>query len=121
MIIDSHCHLDYPNLYDQLLNVLNRAKRNNVDNLLTICTTLESFEKIKVIVNKYSNIYGGNSISDCQVCTNGKYSYSGSNVCESCIPGMYTSNSGSITCTDCEIGKYSSKNSSIICDICPIV
>ena len=45
MIIDSHCHLDYPNLYDQLFNVLNRAKRNNVDNLLTICTTLESFEK----------------------------------------------------------------------------
>ena len=58
MIIDSHCHLDYPNLYDQLFNVLNRAKRNNVDNLLTICTTLESFEKIKVIVNKYNNIYG---------------------------------------------------------------
>jgi len=58
MIIDSHCHLDYPNLYDQLFNVLNRAKRNNVDNLLTICTTLESFEKIKIIVNKYNNIYG---------------------------------------------------------------
>ena len=51
MIIDSHCHLDYPNLYDQLFNVLNRAKRNNVDNLLTICTTLESFEKIKIIVH----------------------------------------------------------------------
>ena len=58
MIIDSHCHLDYPNLYDQLFNVLNRAKRNKVDNLLTICTTLESFEKIKIIVNKYNNIYG---------------------------------------------------------------
>ena len=58
MIIDSHCHLDYPNLYDQLFNVLNRAKRNKVHNLLTICTTLESFEKIKIIVNKYNNIYG---------------------------------------------------------------
>ena len=58
MIIDSHCHLDYPNLYDQLLNVLNRAKKNKVNNLLTICTTLESFEKIKIIVNKYDNVYG---------------------------------------------------------------
>ena len=58
MIIDSHCHLDYPNLYDQLFNVLNRAKRNKVDNLLTICTTLESFEKIKLIIKKYKNVYG---------------------------------------------------------------
>ena len=58
MITDSHCHLDYPNLYDQLVNILNRAKKNKVENLLTICTTLESFEKIKIIVNKYDNIYG---------------------------------------------------------------
>ena len=36
MIIDSHCHLDYPNLYDQLFNVLNRAKRNNVEIALKI-------------------------------------------------------------------------------------
>ena len=58
MIIDSHCHLDYPDLHDQLENVLERAKNNNVDKLLTICTTLNSFEKIKSIINKYKNIYG---------------------------------------------------------------
>ena len=58
MIIDSHCHLDYPNLYDQLDNVVIRAKQNKVDYLLTICTTLESFEKIKSIIEKYKNIFG---------------------------------------------------------------
>ena len=58
MIIDSHCHLDYPNIYDQLINILNRAKKNKVENLLTICTTLESFEKIKLIIEKYEDIYG---------------------------------------------------------------
>ena len=58
MIIDSHCHLDYPDLHDQLENVLKRAKVNQVDKLLTICTTLNSFEKIKTIINKYKNIYG---------------------------------------------------------------
>ena len=58
MIIDSHCHLDYPNLYNQLVDVINRANNNDVKYLLTICTTLESFEKIKVIVEKYKNIYG---------------------------------------------------------------
>ena len=58
MIIDSHCHLDYPNLYDQLDDVVSRAECNQVKYLLTICTTLESFEKIKLIVKKYKNIYG---------------------------------------------------------------
>ena len=58
MITDSHCHLDYPNLYNQLDDVVRRAEYNQVKYLLTICTTLESFEKIKLIVEKYKNIYG---------------------------------------------------------------
>ena len=58
MIADSHCHLDYPNLYNQLDDVVRRAEYNQVKYLLTICTTLESFEKIKLIVEKYKNIYG---------------------------------------------------------------
>jgi len=58
MITDSHCHLDYSELYDQLDNVVKRAESNQVKYLLTICTTLESFEKIKLIIKKYKNIYG---------------------------------------------------------------
>ena len=58
MIIDSHCHLDYSNLYDQLDDVIKRAAYNQVKCLLTICTTLESFERIKLIINKYENIFG---------------------------------------------------------------
>jgi TatD DNase family protein len=58
MIIDSHCHLDYPNLYNQLDDVIKRAENNNIKNLLTICTTLESYEKIKLILKKYNFVYG---------------------------------------------------------------
>tara|TARA_B110000438_G_scaffold244414_1_gene244885 strand:+ start:1917 stop:2690 length:774 start_codon:yes stop_codon:yes gene_type:complete len=58
MIIDSHCHLDYPSLYDQLDSVVSRAELNHVKYLLSICTTLKSFEKIKIIIDKYKNIYG---------------------------------------------------------------
>ena len=58
MIADSHCHLDYDTLYNELDAVINRASRNNVKLLLTICTTLESFKKIKIIVDKYLNIFG---------------------------------------------------------------
>ena len=58
MIADSHCHLDYTNLYDQLNDVIKRAENNEVSYFLTICTTLNSFEIIKSIINKYNNIYG---------------------------------------------------------------
>ena len=58
MIADSHCHLDYPNLYNELDDVVNRAIKNDVKLLLTICTTVESFKRIKLMVDKYKNIYG---------------------------------------------------------------
>ena len=58
MIIDSHCHLDYPGLYDQLDEVVKRAQLSNVDYLLTICTTPDSYKKIKLILKKFKNIYG---------------------------------------------------------------
>ena len=58
MIIDSHFHLDYSNLFNQLDDIVKRAERNQVNYFLTICTTLESFKRIIMIVEKYKNIYG---------------------------------------------------------------
>ena len=58
MIIDSHCHLDFLSLYNQLDEVLKRAKSNKIEYMLSICTTLESFKKINVIIDKYKNVYG---------------------------------------------------------------
>ena len=48
----------YLNIYNQLDDVIKRALYNKVKYLLTICTTLESFKKIQLIINKYENIYG---------------------------------------------------------------
>ena len=36
MIIDSHCHLDYEPLINNINSVLLNAKKNNITNLLTI-------------------------------------------------------------------------------------
>ena len=58
MIVDSHCHLDYLNLNNQLSDIIKRADLNKVKYLLTICTTLKSFETIKLITEKYKNIFG---------------------------------------------------------------
>ena len=58
MIIDSHCHLDYEPLINNIDQVLLNAKKNNILNLLTIGTSLESSKKVLDIVNKYPEVYG---------------------------------------------------------------
>ena len=57
-MIDSHCHLDHSPLYEKLDEVVNRAQLIGVKFLLTISTSLKSFETVKTIVSKYENIYG---------------------------------------------------------------
>ena len=57
-MIDSHCHLDHEPLLKNLTDVINRAKKEGITKLLTICTTLDSFEKIRNIVEKDKMIYG---------------------------------------------------------------
>jgi len=57
-MIDSHCHLDHEPLLENLIDVINRSKETGITKLLTICTTLDSFEKIKIIVSKDEMIYG---------------------------------------------------------------
>ena len=58
MIIDSHCHLDYPGLYENLDSVIDRARKKNVLKLLTISTKLESIEKISLICENYKSVKG---------------------------------------------------------------
>ena len=57
-MIDSHCHLDHAPLHENLSEVITRSKEIGITKLLTICTTLESFENIKTIVKKDKMIYG---------------------------------------------------------------
>ena len=62
MIIDSHCHLEYEPLSENLDSVVERALKNGVKYLLTISTTNKSFEKIIEIIAKYPSIYGSYGI-----------------------------------------------------------
>ena len=57
-MIDSHCHLDHEPLYENLSDVVNRAENNGVKLMLTISTNLESFDRIKLIISKFKNIFG---------------------------------------------------------------
>ena len=57
-MIDSHCHLDHDPLFNNLDKVIERSKAVGVNKILTICTTLDSFLKIKEIVKLDKIIYG---------------------------------------------------------------
>ena len=57
-MIDSHCHLDQEPIYNNLENIIKRSKDVGIKKLLTICTTFESFLKIKELVQKDDIIYG---------------------------------------------------------------
>ena len=57
-MIDSHCHLDHEPLFNDLENILKRSKEVGIEKLLTICTTFESFVKIKQLVKKDDIIFG---------------------------------------------------------------
>ena len=57
-MIDSHCHLDHEPLFSDLDNVIKRSKDNGVRKILTICTTKNSFTRIKEIITKDEIIFG---------------------------------------------------------------
>ena len=57
-MIDSHCHLDHEPLFSDLENVIKRSKEIGIKKLLTISTSIESFSRVKEIVNKDDIIFG---------------------------------------------------------------
>ena len=57
-MIDSHCHLDHEPLISNISEVLRRSKNIGIKKILTICTTLRSFESIKKILKLDDIIYG---------------------------------------------------------------
>ena len=57
-MIDSHCHLDHEPLLSNLDDIIKRSKSVGIKKILTICTSVSSFAKIKEIVKKDKIIYG---------------------------------------------------------------
>ncbi len=57
-MIDSHCHLDHEPLLSNLSDVIKRSKDVGIKKLLTISTSLDSFARVKDIINIDEIIYG---------------------------------------------------------------
>ena len=57
MLVDSHCHLDFPELRADLAGVMSRMGDNGVTHALTISTTLETFPAVREVARSQSNLW----------------------------------------------------------------
>ena len=57
-MIDSHCHLDHEPLFSNINEIINRSKKIGLKKILTISTSIKSFENIRKIIEIDDMIYG---------------------------------------------------------------
>ena len=57
MLVDSHCHLDFPELNADLAGVLARMGANGVTHALTISTTLATFPAVRRVADAGPNVW----------------------------------------------------------------
>ena len=56
-LVDSHCHLDFPDFAPELDAVIGRAREAGVTVMQTICTKLTEFEKVRAIARSHEGIF----------------------------------------------------------------
>jgi TatD DNase family protein len=57
MFVDSHCHLSFPELLEQLPQIRQAMAAAKVDRALCICTTLEEFPSVHDLATRYDNFW----------------------------------------------------------------
>lgn len=57
MLIDSHCHLDFPELANDEAGVLARARTAGVAGMLTIGTRLDQFDRVRAIAERHDHVW----------------------------------------------------------------
>lgn len=57
MLIDSHCHLTFPDFAEELDDVVARARAAGVEGMLTISTRLADFDKVRGLAEAHDDIW----------------------------------------------------------------
>jgi TatD DNase family protein len=57
MLVDSHCHLDFPELAANLPAILETMRENDVGAALCVSVTLEDFPKVLALAEQHENFY----------------------------------------------------------------
>lgn len=57
MLVDSHCHLDFPEFADELDEVVQRARDSGIGLMLTINTHVTRFERVLAVAERFPEVY----------------------------------------------------------------
>ena len=56
-LIDSHCHLDFPDFANELDAVVERAEAAGVERMITIGTRVDAADRLVAIAERYASVY----------------------------------------------------------------
>ncbi len=57
MLVDSHCHLDFPDFAEERDDIIARARLAGVDLMVTISTRIHKIDQIRLISEAYDNVF----------------------------------------------------------------
>ncbi|RVN60550.1 LuxR family transcriptional regulator, partial [Sinorhizobium meliloti] len=57
MLIDTHCHLDFPDFEAERDAIIERARDAGVGQMVTISTRVKRFDTILAIAERYPNVF----------------------------------------------------------------
>ncbi|AVM73632.1 TatD family hydrolase [Magnetospirillum gryphiswaldense] len=57
MLVDSHCHLDFPDFADELDQVVERARQSGIGLMLTINTHVSRFPRVLTVAERFDDVY----------------------------------------------------------------
>lgn len=57
MLVDSHCHLDFPDFEDQLPDIIARAAQAGVGRIVTICTRIRNFDQVLAVAEAHDTVF----------------------------------------------------------------
>jgi len=64
-IVDSHCHINFPELQERLPDVLSNARLNDISHMLCVSVNLEDFPQVQSLAHQYENIFASVGVHPC--------------------------------------------------------
>ena len=57
MLVDSHCHLDFPDFAEELDSIVARAEGAGLGRMVTICTRVRKIEQVLAVAERFENVF----------------------------------------------------------------
>ncbi len=57
MLVDSHCHLDFPDFAEELDDIVARAEAAGIGRMVTISTRVRQFDRVLAVAERYDSVF----------------------------------------------------------------